>query len=51
MAHHIFRNFTLSICSDNGMGIDLFVDFPGEWALLALGYTQPLHLVSSLIAK
>ena len=24
------------------MGNDLFVDFPGEWALLALGYTQPL---------
>ena len=29
----------------NGMGIehDPFVDFPVEWALLALGYTQPLQ--------
>ena len=27
----------------NGMGNDPFVDFPGEWALLALEYTQPLQ--------
>ena len=38
------------------MGIDPFVDFPGEWALLALGYTQPLqhfhsHLVRSTISN
>ena len=25
----------------NGVGNDPFVDFPGEWALLTLGYTQP----------
>ena len=34
----------------NGMGIDPFVDFLGEWALLALGYTQPLqHFHSHLV--
>ena len=36
--------------SCNGMGIDPFVDFPGEWALLDLGYTQPLqHFHSHLV--
>ena len=35
----------------NGMGNDLFVDFPGWWALLALGYTQPLqHFTSHLVS-
>ena len=29
------------------MGIDPFVDFPGEWALLALGYMQPLQYFTS----
>ena len=34
----------------NRMKIDLSVDFPGEWALLALGYTQPLqHFHSHLV--
>ena len=32
------------------MGIDPLPDFPGEWALLALGYTQPLqHFHSHLV--
>ena len=31
------------VIASNGMGIDPFVDFPGEWALPALGYTQPLQ--------
>ena len=32
------------------MGVDLVVDFPGELALLALGYTQPLqHFKSHLV--
>ena len=29
------------------MGINPFVDFPGEWELLALGYTQSLQLFHS----
>ena len=36
--------------SSNRMGNDPFVDFPGELALLALGYTQPLqHFTSHLV--
>ena len=36
----------------NGMGIDPFVDFPGDSALLALEYTQPLqHFHSHLVTQ
>ena len=32
------------------MGNDPFVDFPGEWEMLALGYTQPLQHFTSYLA-
>ena len=38
------------IVPTNGMGNDPFVDYRGEWVLVALGYTQPLqHFTSHLV--
>ena len=37
------KRYLLYIKSDNGMANDPFVDFPVEWVLLALGYTQHLQ--------